>query len=97
MAPAAGTDYTLTVSDKWKRGGDGFYYYPSAVAPKGTTMPLLTGVPELNVTPPTGYSLNVEIIASGIQSEPPAVVVQAWGNAQNNLAVNNGTLSVTGG
>ena len=31
------------------------------------------------VTPPDGYDLSVEIIASGIQSTPDGAVKEAWG------------------
>ena len=67
----------------------GSYYYTAPVAVGALTGQLFTGC-ELakGVTPPEGYSLQVTILADGIQSEPADAVTQAWG-----VTVTNGTIS----
>ena len=79
--PVEGTDYTMTLNDTdWFRGDDGFYYCKTSVAPKGSTPALITECKKADgVTPPDGYDLSVEIIASGIQSTPDGAVTEAWG------------------
>ena len=59
---------------------NGYYYYTTPVATGALTWQLFTGC-ELakGVTPPEGYSLQVTILADGIQSEPADAVIQAWG------------------
>ena len=79
--PVEGTDYTMTLNETdWFRGSDGFYYCKTSVAPKGSTPALITACKKVDgVTPPDGYDLSVEIIASGIQSTPDSAVKEAWG------------------
>lgn len=78
--PVKTTDYTI----KWTKEGwvehGGYYYYTAPVAVGALTGQLFTGC-ELakGVTPPEGYSLQVTILADGIQSEPADAVIQAWG------------------
>ena len=78
--PVKTTDYTI----KWTKEGwvehGGYYYYTAPVAVGALTGQLVTGC-ELakGVTPPEGYSLQVTILADGIQSEPADAVIQAWG------------------
>lgn len=74
--------YQLTENpdDAWKKVGD-YYYYPTPVQPGDSTAgSLLT----CTVTYPAGvatpdYTLNVEILATAIQSEPIAAITNAWG------------------
>ena len=80
--PVEGTDYTMTLSTAdWFLGSDGFYYCRKSVAPNGGSTPvLITACKKVDgVTPPDGYDLSVEIIASGIQSTPDGAVKEAWG------------------
>lgn len=88
--PVEGTDYTMTLNETdWFRGSDGFYYCKTSVAPKGSTPALITACKKVDgVTPPDGYDLSVEIIASGIQSTPDSAVKEAWG-----MTVANGQLT----
>ena len=88
--PVEGTDYTMTLNETdWFRGSDGFYYCKTSVAPKGSTPALITACKKADgVTPPDGYDLSVEIIASGIQSTPDSAVKEAWG-----MTVANGQLT----
>ena len=88
--PVEGTDYTMTLNEtNWFRGSDGFYYCKTSVAPKGSTPALITACKKADgVTPPDGYDLSVEIIASGIQSTPDSAVKEAWG-----MTVANGQLT----
>lgn len=77
--PVRGTDYTMTLNEAdWFLGSDGFYYCERSVAPNGFT-PVLIEKCEKTRTPPDGYDLSVEIIASGIQSTPDGAVKEAWG------------------
>lgn len=77
--PVEDTDYTMTLNEAdWFQGTDGFYYCKTSVAPNGFT-PVLIEKCEKTRTPPDGYDLSVEIIASGIQSTPDGAVKEAWG------------------
>lgn len=92
-APVEGTDYTVTwTMSGWVKYG-GFYYYTSPVAPSKSTGVLLTECKVKDgATPPDGYHLSVEILASAIQSQPATAVQEAWGMTVDS----NGNLSVGG-
>lgn len=78
--PTEGTDYTVTwTKDDWVKYTDGYYYYTSAVAAGASTGVLLTDCKPVEGKAPNGYYLCVEILASGIQSEPETAVIDAWG------------------
>ena len=70
-------DYVITydLSSGWVKGADGFYYWTkpvkSVVEDEGdcATGVLITSCGPVDGKAPEGYSLNVEIIGSGIQSE----------------------------
>ena len=71
---------------KWRKIGD-YFYYPSPVAPNGSTADsLLT----CTVTHPENpeYTLSVEILATAVQSNPASAVTEAWG-----VTVSNGQIS----
>lgn len=76
-----GYGYTLTENPegKWTKGNnDGYFYYPSPVAPGALTEgSLLT----CTVTHPENpeYTLSVEILATAVQSNPASAVEDAWG------------------
>ncbi len=73
-------DYTMTLNETdWFLGTDGFYYCTKSVAPNGGSTPVLIAECKKIGTPPDGYDLSVEIIASGIQSTPDGAVKEAWG------------------
>lgn len=74
-----GYSYKLTENPdgKWKKIDD-YFYYPTPVEPESSTLgSLLT----CTVTHPDNpeYVLNVEILASTIQSTPANAVTEAWG------------------
>ena len=76
--PVAGTDYNIELgSEQWKKGSDGFWYFSAAVAPNGTTEQMIQSVTPLKA--PAGYQLQVQIIATAIQADPPAAAESAWG------------------
>lgn len=78
--PVEDTDYTMTLNEAdWFQGTDGFYYCNKSVAPNGGSTPVLIEKCEKTRTPPDGYDLSVEIIASGIQSTPDGAVKETWG------------------
>ena len=64
---------------KWTKGSDGYFYYPTPVAPEGKTGgSLLTcTVTQRPETPE--YTLSVEILATAVQSQPASAVKEAWG------------------
>lgn len=79
----AGYDYQLIENpdETWVEGKGGYFYYKEAVpAGEKTAGSLLT----CEVTYPEGvttpeYTLNVEILATAIQSEPANAIFDAWG------------------
>lgn len=75
-----GYDYQLTENpdSKWVEGKDGYFYYPTPVQPNGLTDGSLL---YCKVTYPENpeYTLNVEILATAIQSEPKEAITNAWG------------------
>ena len=81
-APVKQTDYTIELNTvDWFCGMDGFYYYKYPVAPQaenGATTPLITSCKAIADKTPDGYGLNVEILASAIQSVPVSVVNEKW-------------------
>lgn len=85
-------DYQLTENPNgtWVKGKDGYYYYKDPVPADGKTQgSLLT----CTVTYPANpeYTLNVEILATAIQSEPKDAVEAVWPVRVND----DKTLSVT--
>ena len=66
--PVAGTAYTVSVNETdWTQGAGGYYYCNTSIAPDGLT-PVLVNSITPNNTAPDGYTLQVTIIAEGIQS-----------------------------
>lgn len=98
QAPVAGTDYTITydLSNGWKQGDDGFYYWTKPVAPNNLTGVLIASSSALQKkTVSTGdetvtYYLSVEIIASGIQSKPARVFNEEWKSSGLTVVDNDG-------
>lgn len=89
-SPDSGTDYEIEYgsTDDWIEGSDGFYYYKKPVPPGEKTGILIKSCKILNTDKiPDGYNLCVEIICSGIQSDPPSVFDNNWGK-DSNLKVN---------
>lgn len=79
QAPVAGTDYTAwTPGNGWLTGKDGFYYYQTPVTAGATTDKLIVSISQNGESPAEGFYLTVEIIASGIQSNPESVYWQEW-------------------
>ena len=80
-APVAGTDYemVLDLTNGWSKSSDGFYYWNKPVAPDAFTGVLITSCTAIESNVPDGYSLNVEIIASGIQAEGIPAGSHPWG------------------
>ena len=78
-APEEGKDYTIDwTMVNWIKVGD-YYYYTQKVAAKGETKQLFTDCKlKEGVIPPSGYHLQVTILADGIQSEPLTAIQEAW-------------------
>lgn len=72
-------DYQLNENpdSKWVEGKDGYFYYPTPVQPNDSTAGSLL---YCKVTYPENpeYTLNVEILATAIQSEPKDAVEAVW-------------------
>ena len=78
VTPKENVDYIVTWgATGWRRGTDGYWYYANAVLPEALTDPLIETAEA--VSAPTGFSLNIRIIATAIQSAPDAAVQDAWG------------------
>lgn len=79
QTPVEDKDYTVTwYMEDWFKNGD-FWYYKSAVASNMSTNYLLTDCKlKEGIKAPDGYYLCVEILASGIQSEPASAVEDVW-------------------
>lgn len=85
-APRENVDYTVAwAASGWTKGTDGYWYYTKAIAPDGLTEPLIETATV--ITAPDGYRLNMQIIATAIQSNPATAVEAAW-----NVTVSNGEI-----
>lgn len=85
-APKESVDYFIQWGDDgWIKGQDGYWYYTKPVKPEETTVLLIESAYELSV--PEGYRLHLQILATGVQSDPAIAVQEAWG-----VSVNNGEL-----
>ena len=71
-SPVAGTDYTISLNtaanDPWFLGDDGFYYHKAMVNSGETTADLINTCTVVAGKAPTGYHLDVQIIAQTIQA-----------------------------
>lgn len=79
IKPEIGSDYAMTYASNanWIKGSDGYWYYTVPVNEGDETSVLIESC-VCNVTPPEGYYLSVEIVASSIQSAPETVVKEQW-------------------
>lgn len=94
-APVEGTDYSISYSSTgWLRGDDDFWYCTSPVAPEQETAVLINSCTYID-NAPDGYSLNVEIIGSGIQSKPDTAFTESW--SSSGLTIDGGILVRGGG
>lgn len=85
-APKESVDYFIQWGDDgWIKGQDGYWYHTKLVKPEETTVLLIESAYELSV--PDGYRLHLQILATGVQSDPAIAVQEAWG-----VSVNNGEL-----
>lgn len=80
-SPTSGIDYSITLNDgngsNWVKSSDSFWYYKLPVNATAETEDLIESCTVLT-TPPDGYYLSVDIIASAIQSSPDSVVKDNW-------------------
>lgn len=78
VAPKEGVDYTVSWSaNGWEKGSDGFWYYRLPVSPNGLTANLIESATVL--TSPENARLNLQIVASALQTDPATAVERAWG------------------
>ena len=78
-ASQEGTHYTVTANNCSKVGN--YYYYNGICQPNGSFT--VTVVPQATLT---GYSLQAQILAEGIQVVPDSAVETAWGVTYNGSA-----------
>ena len=96
IKPEEGSDYEITYSksvdesSNWVLGKDGYWYYTVPVSIDSETTNLIERC-VCKVTPPDGYYLSVEIVASSIQSTPVSVVEEQWDSGISEV---NGTTLV---
>lgn len=82
-APQEGVDFSIVwATSEWKKGTDGFWYHSSAVSADSLTVPLIQSASVISA--PDGYSLDIQIIATAIQSNPEKAVSEAWGITPEN-------------
>lgn len=73
-APKSPSEYELELGtdNGWTSGADGYYYYFQVVTPEesdnDTTADLVEAI-TVNVEPPNGYKLSVEVVAEAIQAD----------------------------
>ncbi|MBO5340796.1 MAG: hypothetical protein J6A62_07350 [Oscillospiraceae bacterium] len=76
----ADKDYTITLNaTDWVKGSDGFYYHKKPIDADQSTAVLVEHCAPIEGKTPDGYSLNVEILGSAIQSVPATTVEDSWG------------------
>lgn len=86
VTPKETQDYSIEWGNAWVKASNGFWYYAYPVAPNDTTPVLINSAKAINS--PEGYRLQIQIVASAIQSEPVNVVNEVWGiNAPNGALV----------
>ncbi len=82
-SPIENVDYTITWANSgWKKASDGYWYHADAVEANGITSNLIETASA--VSAPDGYKLNIQIIATAIQSTPDSAVQDAWGITPTN-------------
>ena len=82
---------TITLEDGWaKISDDGFYYLTTKLAPGTASTPVSSAALADGETTPSGYKLQVTVLASVIQATPAEAVEAAWGVTVNT----DGTLNV---
>ena len=100
--PVEDTDYTIQFnldkqtnpSGEWILGEDGFYYWTDSVLEKAMTGILIESCLPIDESNPEGYFLNVEILASAIQSNPTNAVVNAWSSGVSGVDSSTGELQI---
>jgi len=76
--PILNADYEMNLSDKWAICGD-YYYWTEPVPAEDETGVLINTCQVLQNAPTEGYTLQVEILAQSVQSEPEQAIEDLWG------------------
>lgn len=83
IAASVPTGYSFELIEnpdvKWTKGSDGYFYYPTPVAPEGKTDGSLLTCTVTQRPENPEYKLSVEILATAVQSQPASAVTDAWG------------------
>ena len=80
VAMPAGAEVNVVMGDWTKK--DGYWYYPEVLEAGKTTVSNF--IKTATVTIPKGYTVDIEILAQGIQAEPDQAVIDAWGFVPGN-------------
>lgn len=91
VPPVENTDYTIewSLNTGWVEGNDGYYYWTKPVAPNQLTGILITKCEYKENQAPAGYYLNVDVVASGLQSKPNSVFNDKWSTSSGLTASND--------
>ena len=86
-APKEGVDYIIQWgTDGWIQGQDGYWYHTKPVKPEETTALLIESAFQALEQP--DFQLNIQILATAVQSAPELAVQEAWG-----VTVSNGEIA----
>lgn len=72
--PQQGEDYSISFSEPWFQGSDGFWYYPDPVPPGASTGVLIPSCRSLGPE-----RLSVTILSQGIPAAPHRIPEEVWG------------------
>lgn len=96
--PVDDEDYVITYANEtgnatyWTKALDGYWYYTVPVEVGAETQNLIeTCSLKTGVTPPEGFYLSIEIVASAIQATPTYVIKEQWNSGVSDV---NGTTLV---
>ena len=67
QSPKEGTDYTVSLGNQWTKQADGYYYTNSAVAAGAQSAVLINQLKAVSGKAPSGYHLEVNVIAHALQ------------------------------
>ena len=83
--PSENNDYVMDYgSSNWEYAAHGFFYYKLPVERDNVTLNLIDSC-VCTVTPPDGFFLSVEIVASSIQTTPADAVLDNWNSGVNSV------------
>ena len=77
VQPIEGTDYTIIFNNtEWFKASDGFYYFSSPLPSRGIASKVVSSASP--ITSKEGYTLQISVITSAIQSTPVDAIEDSW-------------------